>query len=157
MLCFQKPSVRIVSHVVAALSMLPCLSVASCCCVMGNIECGGARKAYYFDASFGPCGRMAWSYTFKSQSQCLNGGQNSKKYGCNCPCCGGGPHTCNGVQSGITCNCRKKPTGSARQSFNGSSAGQKCPPTSRIAGVPSWAPSVTSTTDRCSLLCRFLL
>ena len=158
MLCFQQPSARIISRVVAALSMLPCLSAASCCCAMGNIECSKASTAYYLDGGLSSCGRMAWSCIFNSYAQCPNGGQHSTEYDCNCPCCcGNGPNSCNGLQSGIACNCRKKLTGPARQWHSGTSIGQDFPPIPRIVGLTSWAPSRTSTAARCSLLCRFLL
>ena len=148
---------RTLSHVVAVVSVLQCLSAASCCYAEGTTECDNARKAYCFDASFSSCGRVAWNCIFNSYARCVGDGQNSTEYGCDRPCCcGNRPHTCNGVQSGIACNCRKKPTGPARQGHSGTSVGQDYPPTSRILGFTRWAPSITSTAARCSLLCRFL-
>jgi len=159
MLCSHKLPARILSRVVTALSMLPCLSVASCCCAGGNTECGKKSTAYYLDGRISSCGQVTWSCPFNSYSpQSPLSGQDSREYDCDRPCCcGNGPHTCNGVQSGMVCNSRKKPTGPARQWHSRTSIGQDYPPTSRIVGVTGWAPSITSTAARCSLLCRFLL
>jgi hypothetical protein len=158
MLCFQKTSARTVAHVVALLSMLPCLSVASCCCAMGNMECSKTSTACYLNRSLSSCGHVAWSCISNSNTRCLNGGQNSTECACNRPCCCcNSPHKCNGMLSGISCNWRKKPAGATSQWHSRISIGQGSPPISRIVGLISWAPSITSTSARCSQLCRFLL
>ena len=158
MVCSQKFPARTLSWIVAALSILPCLSVASFCCAGGNIECCKTSTAYYLDGCISSCGQVTWSCPFNSYApQSLLRGQDSKECGCDCACCCNGPHTCNGVQSRIVRNCRKKPTGSSRQGYSKTTIGQDYPSTSRMVGFTSWTPSITSTAARCSLLCRFLL
>ena len=155
---FQKLSARTLSHVVAAVSVLHCLFVASCCCANGNTECHDTRKAYCFNASFGSRGRVTSTCISNAYPQCLGDAQNSTEYGCDSACCcGDGSRGCKGGPSGIACNCRKKPTGPTRLWHSGASLGQSFPPTSRIVGAVSWAPTLTSAAARCSLLCRFLL
>lgn len=158
MVCCQRFPARMLSHLVAALSMLPYSSLASCCCAAGNIECEKASTAYYLNACLSSRGQVVRSCHLGFYAHCLLGGQNSTERDCDHPCCcGSGPHACDRIQPARACKYRKKPTGPSRQSLTGTSRGQDYPPTCRILRGTGWAPSLTSTAPRCSLLCRFLL
>ena len=158
MLWYQKFSAKTPSHVVAAVAVLQCLSATPFCCEKAANECGSARTANFFHASFGACDRVPWNCVFNSFMRGPDRSQNSTEYGCDCPCCrDNGHHACGGAQLELAGNRRAKPASPARQWHTRISIGQEYPPTSRIVGGTNWVPSLTSTTARCSLLCTFLL
>lgn len=157
--CFQQLPARTLSHIAAALLMLPCLSAASCCCAKGAVVCRKASTTHCLDRCLSSCSQMAWSCRFNScASQYLISGQGSTEFGCNRPyCCGNGAHTCNRMQPGRACKCRKKPPAPSGQMLSGISRGQAYAPTSPVLKATGWTSSLTSTPARYSLLCRFLL
>ena len=150
---------RTLSRIVAALAMLPCLSATSCCCAQETTECHKTTSPYCVDGRLSSCGQVAWSCLFDFHRQRLPEAQSSAECGCECPhCCCNGLLPCVGVQPGLAGKCRKKPSGPAKLSRNGTTIEQDYPPTPQLVRVASGAPSPTSTAAaRCSLLCRFLL